>query len=436
VEIPPPNNRKSKTKEVTGSLHELNEVSASSSSVRRKEPEYQPVLHRLDERHHDSEPVHTEQAPEREDEAPAPRKPRQKRTLIATYRQWSPIKRYSLLILGLATGYSLLMGGGKGPPPADFTREVTSLKKLEKEGKVAEAIQKGELLSKKYDRDPNLFVTLGELYASQKRFEQAIQSYRKAKSIDPDHPVATVRLIALFLRTGLAPEAESQMQDLDRMMKEGKHSRELFVEAANLFLEFRELTRSPDKALILSRALQNELAIDSTIGYKLEAQLQFQQNQNEEAMKTIEKGLQRDPQDEWLLENLAFAKLSLQDAAGATEVVENWIRIHPTATKALLVMAYMKYKEKNYLGALPYLQKIVQIGNSQTSDPLIPEALNLMGQIYYNQGQTAEARSLLAQACQEGYTQACGHEVMRSPQSTKDKAATAAPEAAPAKPEP
>ncbi len=357
------------------------------------------------------------------EDTPAPEPRREKRTLLATYREFSAIKRYSMLILVLAGGYTLLNGGGRKGPPADFSREVTSLKKLEKEGKVSEALQKAEALSKTYDGDADLWVTLGELYGQQKRYEPAISAYRKAKALNADHPVATVRLIALYLRTGLGKEAEAQMLELDRMMKEGKHSRELFVEAANLFLEFRELTRSPEKALILSRALQNELAIDSTIGYKLEAQLQFQQNQNEDAMKTIEKGLERDPQDEWLLENLAFAKLSMQDTPGATEVVENWIRLHPVATKALLVMAYMKYKDKNYLAALPFLQKIVQIGNAQAGDPLVPEALNLMAQIFFVQGQSAEARSLFTQACQEGYTPACSHEALRDPQAIKPDAA-------------
>ena len=407
------------------SLQSLNEATHGRAKKQKKKA---PVAPSEPLREQPPEPIlqafNENQEPEifsAEADAPPPPKRRKKketRTWIATYRSMSSIQRYSVLILLLMGGYSMLNFGGKSAPPAGFSRDVTSLKKLEKEGKIAEAISKAEALSKTYDGDPELFVTMADLYASQKRFEPAIQAYRRAKELNPSHPLATVRLIALYLRSGLTKEAEEQMQELDRMMKEGKHSRELFVEAANLFLEFRELTRSPEKALILSRALQNELAIDSTIGYKLEAQLLFQQNQNEEALKTIEKGLQRDPQDEWLLENAAFAKLSLQDAAGAAQVVETWIRLHPATCKALLVMAYMKYKDRSYLNALPYLQKLLQIANAQGGDPLVPEALHLMGQIYFVQGQAAEAKSLFTQSCNEGYAQACSHEALRSPQST------------------
>jgi uncharacterized protein HemY len=133
----------------------------------------------------------------------------------------------------------------------------------------------------------------------------------------------------------------------------------------------------------------------------------FQQNQMEEAIRAIELGLKRDPQDEWLLENLAFARLSLKDKTGAQEVVENWIRLHPDTTKALLVMAYLRYNEKNFIGALPYLQKIVQIGNSKGNDPHAAEALFLMGQVYLQQSQSVEAKNLFSQACNHGFTAAC-----------------------------
>ncbi len=409
VNVPPPPPKPGRAKP---KLKEFNEVSVSHSSLRSREPA--GFDSDLKEFHENPGPASIAEKEFADDEVTgSTRAPKEKRTLLAAYRAMRPMNRHLFTAFLVFGTLYLLFGVGSNGPPADFQRGLTSLRQLEKDGKVDEAIQKAESLTRSYDSDPELFVTLGGLYALQKRFEPAIQAYRKAKAINPDHPIATVRLIALFLRSGLGKEAETQMAELDRLMKEGKHSRELFVEAANLFLEFRELTRSPTKALILSRALQNEFAIDSTIGYKLEAQLMFQQNENHEALKVIERGLQRDPQDEWLMENQAFAKLSLKDTVGAAAVVENWIRIHPTATKALLVMSYLKFNEKNYLGALPYLQKIAQLGVQHPNDPHLPEALNLMGQVYWNQGQTAEAKSLFAQACESGFAQACGHESLQ-----------------------
>jgi tetratricopeptide (TPR) repeat protein len=324
------------------------------------------------------------------------------------FMAFSPSTRRRFLVSGLVLGLLYFaLPGPRRERSGDFDREVTSVHQLERDGKIDEAILKAESLSKEFSREAELQLTLGSLYALQKRYEPALVAYRKAKELQPENPIATVRLVLINLRAGLGKEAEKQMQDLDAFMRDGVRNREFFVEAANLFLEFRSLTQSPEKALILSRALQNDVASDSTIGYKLEAQLLFQQNQNEEALKIIEKGMKRDPQDEWLFENLAFAKLSLKDTAGATETIENWIQAHPKTTKAYLVLAYLKYNDKNYLGALPPLQKIVQIGHERAGDPHVGEALNLMGQIYTQQGQSAEAKNLFIEACSNGFAGAC-----------------------------
>jgi predicted Zn-dependent protease len=91
-----------------------------------------------------------------------------------------------------------------------------------------ESIQK----RKKFNEDSRLHMTLGQLYTSQRRYEQAIAAYQKARTLKPEQPVIPVRLVRLYLRSGLMQEAESEMQVLDQMMKDGQHSRELFVEAA------------------------------------------------------------------------------------------------------------------------------------------------------------------------------------------------------------
>ncbi len=432
---PTPAVAKPKPKKKAPELQALDEISEISAR-KRLEPglESESPLRTLDE---NPELSQTKLMSD-EDEVTGTHEKRERRRLFAFYPQMSSSRRSILgAVVVLSSAYFLFTSDG---PSSDFLRDLTSLKQLEKDGKVAEAIQKAEALSQSYDGDAELFITLGGLYALQNRIEPAIAAYKKAKQINPEHPVATVRLIGLYQRlkamrhggrpvVETSPNAQGQpteteedraanvyMQELDEMLRGGKHSRELFIEAANLFLEHKELTRSPEKALILSQALQTTIASDSTIGFKLEAQLMFQQNLPQEAMRVIEKGLQRDSKDEWLLENLAFSKLALKDTAGATEVVESWIRQHPEATKALLVMGYLKYNEKNYFASLPYLQKITQISRG-TADPHLPEALFLMGQVYAQQGQTTESKSLFAQACEAGFAQACNLDGPRTPQN-------------------
>ena len=373
----------------------------SGSFAHKKEPVLEPLA--------ESSDLEKTRSPFRRDSAiePAPEKPAvRKESLVAKFRRLSPLRRRMALGFAALAAAWAFMGGDGTAPPADFARSLTSLRQLEREGKVEEALTKAEELSHAYDGDPELFLTLAGLYTRQRRLEPAIAAYRKALAIDPDHPIATVRLVGLYLRAGLAKEAEEQMKELDRLMREEKYGREFFIEAAQLFLDHRDLTRSPEKATILARALQRKFATDSTVGYRLEAQVLFQQDRPKEALEVIERGLQRDAGDEWLLENQAFARLSIKDQAGAAEAVENWVQAHPNSTKPLLVLAYLKFNDKNYLAALPYLQKIVELAKDR-GDVHYPEALHLMGQVYRAQGQDLEAKNLLNRSCELGFQAAC-----------------------------
>jgi hypothetical protein len=88
------------------------------------------------------------------------------------------------------------------------------------------------------------------------------------------------------------------------------------------------------------------------------------------------------------------------------------------------VMAYLKYNSKNYLGALPYVQRIVTLASSNPKEPHYAEALSLAGQIYYQQNQTNEAETYLKQSCDMGFARSCQHPLLQSkiPASVGDDA--------------
>ncbi len=339
-------------------------------------------------------------------------------------------------LLAVLAFYYLGKGGGKTSSPA-LEREMASIKALQTQGKIEEAVTKATDLSTKFPEDSSTYFMLGDLLASQKKYEPAIAAYLKAHELQPPQPLVHLRLIRVYLPSGLKEGAEEELRHVDQLLKTGVHSKELFIEAGTLFLDFKELKQPPEKTIILAKALQTELAPASSIGYKLEAQVLFQQNRADEAVAALEKGLAIDPQDEWILENIAFAKLSAKDIPGAQTAVDMWIKARPANTKALLVMAYLKFNEKNYLAALPYVQKILQVsagGNNQ--DPHYPEALDLMGQIYQQQGQNQEAANFFKQGCEAGFQGSCEKLGMQPPATAKAPDGAAAPQAAPQAPLP
>ena len=317
---------------------------------------------------------------------------------------------------------------------------IAQVRMLQSQGKLEEAMATAREMVTEHASSSEAHLLLGELLAIQKRNEEAIAEYTKVKALTPPQPLVHVRLIQLYLKSELAAEAQAELQLLDKAIQDGYHSRELFVEAGQLFLDMKDSKQPPEKTLILAKALQKEYAPGSTLGYKLEAQALFNKNMTQEALGALSKGLEIDPQDEWLLENTAFAKLSLRDVAGAQAAVERWLQIRPDAAKAMLVMAYLRFNEKNYVGAVPYLQKIVAMAVTNPAEPHYPEALGLMAQIYQVQGQVSDAVNFHRQACEAGFQQSCENELLKgggsAPASTDGQARPPAgePESAPTAP--
>lgn len=292
--------------------------------------------------------------------------------------------------------------------------EAAAIRDLVEAGRLEDALAKAEALKARQPEHSEPYMLAAEIQGARSQNDLAIENFQKAHQLQPDQPLVHIRLIRTYLRANLPREAGQELQHVEAVIQSGNFSKELFVETAHLFLEFKELKQPAEKTLILAKALQKEYAPDSPIGYKLEAQLHFQENRPEEALAAMEKGRVIAPEDEWLMENSVFAKLALKDYVGAETLLDAWLKLKPTATKALLVLAYLRYNEKSFAQALPYVQKILQIANSTQNDPYYPEALNLMGQIYQELQQPAEATNFFRQGCQAGFQQSCDHPLVKN----------------------
>lgn len=296
----------------------------------------------------------------------------------------------------------------KETPSGNLGQEIREIRKIAMSGGMQEATVRAESLVNLNGSNPEALLLLGDLYLGSKQNERAIMMYRKVHELTPPVPIAHLRLIRALMKSGLAEEAAQETRHVDDVLKkEGPHSRELFMEAAQVYIEFKELKQPPEKVFILAKALQTSLAPDNSIGFKLEAQTLFQQGRNEEAVQSLERALQIDPKDEWVYENLAFAKLSAKDIAGATKTVDQWISAANNSTKPMLVMAYLKFNDGKLEDAQPILTRVIEHLGKTPTDPHYAEALNLLGQIYVQQNQPDIATSYLKQACSLGFEQSC-----------------------------
>lgn len=307
---------------------------------------------------------------------------------------------------------ALLVGRNDGTN-SNLGQEIKEVRSIATSGKIVEATTRAEALVTRNNTNPEALLLLGDLYLGAKLNEKAILTYRKVHDFEPPVPIAHLRIIRALMRSGLVEEASHELKHVDDVLKkEGPHSKELFLEAAQVFIEFKELKQPPEKVFILAKALQTTLAPESPIGFKLEAQVLFQTGRNEEAVQSLEKALHLDPKDEWSYENLAFAKLSGKDAVGATRVVDEWMVATPGSTKPMLVMAYLKFNEGKPQDAQPLLQRVIEVLARTPTNPHYAEALNLLGQIFIQQNQPDIASTYLKQACSLGFEQSCRSPVL------------------------
>ena len=319
------------------------------------------------------------------------------------------------VILALMVGIALWpTANEESKLDSEIEKEISEIKQVEKIGLLDEAITRANALTQKYPNRSEGFLILGSLQMNQNQLSQAIETLNRAHRLPPELPVTHVKLVRLYLKSQRAAEAAEELRHVERVMAEKKFNRDFFIEQAQLYLEFKDLQYSSERALILAKGLQKEFAPESSIGYKLEAQVHFKANRPQEALTAMEKGRVVDPQDEWLIENAMFAKLSMKDFTGAETLLDEWLKVRPSATKALLVFGYLRYHEKNYAKAIPYVQKILQLANATPGDPFYPEALNLMGQIYQQLEQPLEAQNFYRQGCTAGFQQSCEQPLLKA----------------------
>lgn len=319
--------------------------------------------------------------------------------------------------------------GGGGSVATGLDGDLEAVRRLAEKGDLASALQRIEALKSSHPDSDKVLLMLGDLQAANRNDEAAIAAYQAAHTLPTVNPIVHIKLVRVYLRSGFPQRAaeeyahlSQEIQQTGRLLAssiEGKEAtvadvirqypyvRELFVETAKLFLEFRDLKQPPEQVVLIARALQKDIAPDSTIGHKLEAQVLFTQNEPNRAIPILEAALKIDGRDRWLIENLALAKFRAQDFAGAEAIVKQWIAAYPDATKAYLIMSYLKFTQQDVNGAVPFLQKIIEVGSRTPNDPFYPEALYLIGQVFQQNGRTEEAANYVKQSCQLGYELAC-----------------------------
>jgi tetratricopeptide (TPR) repeat protein len=318
------------------------------------------------------------------------------------------MNRASVVALSiLAVGLYLFKNTFLTEKRVNIEERMVSIKQLAENGRMDEALADTIRLSTKYPQHAQVFTLLGTLYERQGKIRLAISSLQTAHALQPT-PELHIKMLKLYVEVAAEQGVAEEVAHLDEIIRNGPRDKEVFSQIALLYLDLKDrLKQPPEKSFIIAKALQKELAPNDPVGYKLEALVLSQQEKYQDAIAPLKKAAELAPLDEWPLENLTFAYLKVGDMVSAEETVKEWMRSQSDSMKPYLVMAYLKFNQQNPMEALPYAQKVVELGANKRTDPFFAEALGLIGHIYYKQGQIAEAKSSLMESCGLGYQPGC-----------------------------
>jgi tetratricopeptide (TPR) repeat protein len=230
---------------------------------------------------------------------------------------------------------------------------------------------------------------LGESYYSRNRFDEAEEMFEKALEINPDNVNAFLRLVNTYQEQGKFEQAEEMFKEsIARNPNKEKNYIKLGVFYNNLG-NYKQAEGMFKKAL--------EISPDDTEALKSLGTLYITQGKFEEAQEAL-KGIQR----EIGYFNLGF----LYNAQGKYKEAEEELK------KAIDVAVYngqaYAVLGDNYAKQGKYLQAEESLRKSITIDPVIPEQYIQLAHIYKDQAKYTQAKEELEKAIQvnPGYAEA------------------------------
>lgn len=340
-------------------------------------------------------------------------KPKHKKKILTKSKKlWIGIAASLVIIwlLGKSGGSSNIESGQARQNPSVLDK--SEVRGLFASKQYQAALEKAQSLYQKAPLDSDLEELMGDIYFEQQKIESSLQFYKRSIEHENKTKLIHFKLIKAYLAADFVSSAIQHLGVIDQMIKESPEDQELFIELADLLLNHPELNQSFDRAVIISQALQKEIAPNNPIGYRLEASVFIQKKQLKEAEGLYERALALAPDDQTLLEELTMTKLNLQDIPGAKKVTERWLQQNPNEVRALLALSYLDFYEKNYLSTIPHLMKVINLLEKAPEAPRRLEALHLLGLVYWEQGQTNEAASYLTESCKWGFKVSCQHEAL------------------------
>ena len=319
------------------------------------------------------------------------------------------------LAISIAGAQQIAPSNQSSAAPPDNVPAFVAARKLIQQGKVDEAIAQLLKLQTTASDTKGLDLELGAAYYKKSDYPKAIESLKKATTLDPDNREAVQLLGLSYYLSGHSGEAIPLLEKVQGWfpranvdasyilgicyirIKDYSQARKAFARmfdvpqdsAASYLFTSRMLLR--EEFPIAEEYAQKALAIDAKLpqAHFLLGELYLNKSRVPEAIAEFQKELAINPADAATYYKLADAYSRIQKFEDAERLLQRSIWLDATSTGPYILMGKVLEKKGEFELAVRALQR------AATMDPNNPTTHHLLGQAYRNMGKKEEAETEL-----------------------------------------
>ncbi|KAA6340001.1 Beta-barrel assembly-enhancing protease [termite gut metagenome] len=252
----------------------------------------------------------------------------------------------------------------------------------------SKAFKEIESLIEEYPMDMHYLTLLGDVYLQNKKEKEALETYQKVLSMEPDNYPALFSLANFYKQTG---QRENYEELLDRLLYNTKVPGEMKADIMqHFFLEVAEAQRDTVKLITVFDRLLKQNSDDVQIP-ALYAQYLLSIGKEEQAMPVFETVLQYAPDNTAIRMILLRYAIQQENREQVIIICESGIEVSPQLPEYYYYLGFSYYQDDRLDDALKVYHKGLANINGNEAKDVISEFYSIMGDIYFQKKQQSDA---------------------------------------------
>lgn len=266
----------------------------------------------------------------------------------------------------------------------DKAKTLKAAEKFVASGKIQQAIDEYSKILKENQRDWNLMIQVGDLFLKINKTPEAIQHfqkvadhyyldgfylkaiaiYKRINKLDPNLTDICIKLADLYLKQGLTMDAKSQLQVVAQHYLSKNQNKDAIVTLKKLIEIEPENLRTRNE---LAKAYKNEGMTAEAIKEYIEISDELlRKNLTKESLTVLETAYKMDPRNALILRKILTAYRDQNEQDKATSILEESMRSDPSNPDVLALLAESYADEGEYSRAHETIeQAIFHTGNKE-----------------------------------------------------------------------